>query len=93
VSAREENFLDYFDKNHKHDFTVKRHENVSSEYSTNGPAVGSGRGTTASGSFVPFGLSAKTVSNIRRPESNQDMSSQANTDATADGSRYKVFKG
>ena len=93
MSAREENFLDYFDKNHKHDFTVKRHQNVSSEYSTHGLAGDSGRGTNASGSYVPFGLSAKTVSNIRRPESNQDASSQSNTDATTDGSRYKVFKG
>ena len=92
MSANDDNYLDYFDKNHQHDFDIIRHQNISSEYSTNGPAIGSGRGTSASGTLVPFGLSAKTVSNIRRPESNQYASSQADKSSGA-GSRYRVFKG
>ena len=82
MSAREENFLDYFDKNFEHDFDMTRHKNVSSEYSDKLTSVSCG----------PFGLSTKTVSNIRRPEGNQDTSSQATRSAGA-GSRYKVFKG
>jgi len=92
MSASEEQYLDYFDKNYESDFDIIRHQNVSSEYSTNGPAIGAGRGTSASGSYVPFGLSSITVSNIRRPESNQDASSQAD-DSAGSNSRYKIFKG
>ncbi len=82
MSASEEQYLDYFDKNYESDFDIIRHKNVSSEYSS----------TLVSGSAVPFGLSSVTVSNIRRPESNQDASSQAN-DSAGSNSRYKIFKG
>jgi hypothetical protein len=82
VSVKDDQYLDHFDKNYQHDFDIIRHQNVSSEYST----------TSVSGSLVPLGLSARTVSNIRRPEGNQDASSEA-TDSSGAGSRYKVFIG